>query len=356
MAYISFQPTDFFNTLLYTGNGSTQSLPGMGFQPDFTWIKTRSNSSNHQIHNSVAAYSYYYTRPNTSAAQITSNSTTVTAFDSDGFSLGNDGVINESGYTYASWNWKGGTTSGIATNGSTTITPSTYSFSADAGISILKYTGNDTAGAKVAHGLGAVPKAIIVKSAGSSYSWTVYLVSNGATKYMILDSTESVNTNTNRWNDTEPDSVNFTLGSTGATNGSGGDSPFMAYCFAEKKGFSSFGGFKGNGSTNGPFCYTGFRPAYVMIKNTSAAEAWNIWDNKRNTPVGSKNAAYTVLEANSSAAETNGSTGQVIDMLSNGFKVRTTSTEVNASNQDMVYFAFAEFPLVSSNSKIGTAR
>ena len=355
MAYINFKPEDHINTLLYTGDGSTtQAQTGVGFAPDMVWLKCRSGTESHVLGTTVQGGNKYLL-PNSNAVEGTLTNY-LKSFDADGFSVGSGGFTGSNSSTYAAWNWKGGTTSGITTNCSTTITPSAYSFSADAGISILKYTGNDTAGAKVAHGLGAVPKAIIVKSAGSSNSWNVYHVSNGATKYMILDSTESVNTNTNRWNDTEPDSVNFTLGSTGATNGSGGDSPFMAYCFAEKKGFSSFGGFQGNASTDGPFCYTGFRPAYVMIKNTSAAEAWNIWDNKRNTPVGSKNAAYTVLEANSDAAETNGSTGQVIDMLSNGFKVRTTSTEVNASGQDMVYFAFAEFPMVSSNSKSGTAR
>ena len=354
MAYISFQPSDFFKTVIWTGTQAEHAITGVGFSSDFTWIKARSDVLGHYLFDTVRGATYAVAS-NSSEVQF-SDAQYLKSWQSDGFTLGTNSAINGTGDDVVGWNWKGGTTSGIATNGSTTITPSTYSFSADAGISILKYTGNDTAGAKVAHGLGAVPKAIIIKSTASTNSWNVYHVYNGATKYMILDSTESVNTNTNRWNDTEPDSVNFTLGSTGATNGSGGDSPFMAYCFAEKKGFSSFGGFQGNASTDGPFCYTGFRPAYVMIKNTSAAEAWNIWDNKRNTPVGSKNAAYTVLEANSSAAETNGSTGQVIDMLSNGFKVRTTSTEVNASNQDMVYFAFAEFPLVSSNSKIGTAR
>ena len=351
MAYISFQPTDFFNTLLYTGNGSAgNAQTGVGFAPDIVWIKSRSNAQKQCLFDTVRGVQKVV-YPSENSAEVT-DAALVTAFGSDGYTVGTDSDINGSGWTYANWNWKCGTTSGLSGG---TITPTGYSFNTTSQCSVITYTGNATSGATVPHGLGAKPAAILVKKLdGSVDSWAVYHESLGATKFLELDVVGSVSTSANRWNDTEPTTSLFTLGNSSTVNASG--NKYVAYCFAEVKGFSSFGPFTGNASTDGPFCYTGFRPAYVMIKNTSASEAWNIWDNKRNTPVGSKNAAYTVLEANSSAAETNGSTGQVIDMLSNGFKVRTTSTEVNASGQDMVYFAFAEFPFVSSNSKAGTAR
>ena len=352
MAFISIQPTDFFNTLLYTGNGSTQSLTGVGFQPDMTWIKTTSNTSNHQLHNSVAAYSYYYSRPNTTAAEITSNSTTITAFDADGFSLGNDGVINESGYTYASWNWKGGTTSGITTDGSTTITPSAYSFNADAGISILKYTGNTTSGAGLAHGMGKKPALFIAKDLGTTESWTVYHHSLGNTKFMTMNGTNAEGTATNRWNDTDPTSVNMILGSETSVN----NTSMIGYCFAEVPGFSRFGRFRGNGDVNGSFVFTGFRPAWLVIKKYSGAgDGWYMVNNKNNPQnVVNKNLFVDTTGALSTAGS--GASDKNMDFLSNGFKVRTTNGEVNQSNEQYIYMAFAEFPMVSSNSKAGVAR
>jgi len=343
--YISFQPSDYFNTKLYTGNGSTNAITGVGFQPDMTWIKTRSNTSNHQMHDAVRTQSYYYSRPNSTAAQITSNSTTVTAFDSDGFTLGNDGVINENTYTYASWNWKAGTTTGIDTTGST-ITPTAYSFNATAGISIVKYTGNDTAGATVPHGLGVAPAMVIVKTLGGSNSWVVYHKSMGGTKYMYLDTTAAEDTNTTRWNDTDPTAVNVVLGSGGNTNGSGGDSPIMMYSFAEKSGFSSFGSYTGNGNADGSFIYTGFRPALVITKYASGGGTggWNIQDNKRNT----YNPVTTILSANTDGADST-SSGNAMDFLSNGFKWRANYSDGNTSGGVFIYAAFAEFPLVSSN-------
>ena len=208
--------------------------------------------------------------------------------------------------------------------------------------------------------MGTEPKCVIVKKTTALDSWWVYHfnthsdTSTSGQYYNVLNTTAVRATNSGAWNNTNPTSTLIHLGDGGNVNSSGSD--YIMYAFAPKPGFSNIGGFKGNNNTNGPFCYTGFRPAMVIIKNASGTEAWNCWDNKRNTPVGSKNAAYTVLEPNSTAAETSGSTGQVIDMLSNGFKVRTTSTEVNQSGCDSIYLAFAEFPLVSSNSKIGTAR
>tara|TARA_R110002012_G_scaffold149685_1_gene308860 strand:+ start:10 stop:1068 length:1059 start_codon:yes stop_codon:yes gene_type:complete len=352
MAYISFQPNDFFNTLLYTGNGSTQSLTGMGFQPDFTWIKTRSNSSNHQIHNSVAAYSYYYNRPNTSAAEITSNSTTVTAFDSDGFSLGNDGVINESGYTYASWNWKAGTTSGL-TGG--TITPSAYSINTTSGMGIYQYTGNSTGGATIPHGLGQAPQCIIVKhiASGSDY-WNVNFFNSpylGNTGRLYLNEEDGNSATAAAWNSTAPTSTLITLGSNGEVNASGA---MLLFAFAPVKGFSAMGEFKGNGDTRGCFIQTGFRPGFVLIKRVNGVGPWMIYHNK----VPGYNETNTYLQANATSAEDTNAGNFGMSMYATGFQPQSTSgaTGPNQDGDTYCYLAFADKSIASSNSIAGTAR
>ena len=171
-AYISFQPSDFFNTKLYTGTGASLAITGVGFQPDFVWAKNRDATDNHTLFDSPRGVTEYL-GSNTTSAEAT-GADSLNSFDSDGFTLGTWGDINGSGEDYVSWNWKGGTTSGITTDGSTTITPSAYSFSATAGISIVQYSGNNTSGAKVAHGLGAAPGMIIVKTTNTPNSWNIY--------------------------------------------------------------------------------------------------------------------------------------------------------------------------------------
>lgn len=354
MAYINFQPSDFFKTVIWTGTQAEHAITGVGFSSDFTWIKARNEVLGNYLFDTVRGATHAVAS-NGQDAQFT-DPQYLKSWESDGFTLGTNSAINGTGDDVVGWNWKAGTTSGLSGG---TITPSSYSINATSGFGIYKYSGTGSAGT-ITHGLGAAPECIIVKKTTAIDSfWVYHLYTHSDTStsgeyYNVLNTTAVRATNSGAWNNTNPTSTLIHLGSGGNVNSSGSD--YIMYAFAPKKGFSSFGGFKGNASTDGPFCYTGFRPAYVVIKNASGTEAWNCWDNKRNTPTGSKNAAYTVLEPNSDAAETNGSTGQVIDMLSNGFKVRTTSTEVNASNADMIYLAFAEFPIVSSNSKIGTAR
>tara|TARA_Y100001963_G_scaffold124742_1_gene175774 strand:+ start:957 stop:2015 length:1059 start_codon:yes stop_codon:yes gene_type:complete len=347
MAYTTVNKrTDFSNTALYTGNASTQSITGIGHQPDFTWIKRRDGTYNHYLFDAVRGAGKYI-KSNQTAVETDGSADHLTSWASDGFNLGSTDGVNASGDTFASWNWKAGTTSGIATNGSTTITPSAYSFNQTAGFSIIKYTGNDTAGAKVPHGLGAVPKLIIIKSTASTNSWNVYHAYNGATKYMLLDSAESVNTNTNRWNDTEPDSVNFTLGSTGATNGSGGDSPFIAYCFAEVRGYSKFSNIIGNGySGDGTYVYTGFKPSLLIIKRTDGSGDWMISDNKRSTS-GGGNVINKTLVANTNQVEID---ADRVDFLSNGFKLYTTDDSWCGSTDTAgVYMAWGQ-TIVGTNN------
>ena len=342
--YISFQPSDFINTKLYTGTGSSNAITGVGFQPDATWIKGRNTTYNHVFTDAVRGVTEEI-YSNTTGAEVT-NAQGLTAFGSDGFTVGTDAGYNGNTNTYVSWNWKGGTTSGIATNGSTTITPSAYSFNQTSGCSIIKYTGNGTAGAKLAHGLGAPPDFFIIKGLDATTDWDVYQSSLGATKWLELNADGSVSTSTNRWNDTEPDSVNITLGDSTHVNDS---SAFVAYCFSAKKGYSKFSSYAANGNADGAFIYTGFRPAFILLKDTGT-NAWYLMDSKRD----GYNAENKGLIPSQTSVEQAGSYG--VDFLSNGFKCRTTDGWTNGSGLTYLYAAFAEFPLVSSNDIPTVAR
>ena len=347
-AYISFQPSDFFNTKLYAGNASTQAITGVGFQPDWVWIKNRTDTNNHRIYDSVRGVENSIISDDNSAQSV---STGLTAFDADGFTLGSTGSQNGSGHDYVSWNWKMGTTTGIDTTGST-ITPTGYSFNATTKQSIIKYTGNEVAGAKVPHGLGVIPQVVIVKRTQTTGDWQMYHAKQHTTPedyYLALNTTAAAADNNSKWNDTAPDAVNFTLGDSGYVNGDA--STYIAYCFADVKGYSKFGSYMGNSNADGAFVYTGFKPAYVLIKATVGTINWNIYDTKR-TPYNPEDPLW----ANTTGTES--SIGAYnVDLLSNGFKARTTSSQVNSTSYDpYVYMAFAEEPIVSSNSKAGTAR
>ena len=346
-AYISFQPTDFFNTKLYSGTGSSNAVTGVGFEPDFVWIKNRTDTSNHRAFDAVRGANKRLT-PNTNGAETTTTQELM-SFDSNGFTVGTETDVNSSSHTFASWNWKAGTTSGL-TGG--TITPSSYSINTTSGFGIYKYTGTGSAGT-IAHGLGVAPTMMIVKKTNTTGDWYVYHkdMPSGNGYHLRLNATSAEASGT-EWNSTNPTSTVFSLGANSNVNASG--ATFIAYVFAPVKGFSKFGGYTGNGNANGTFIYTGFRPAFVLIKATFG-EAWNIWDDKRNTPTGSKNVNYTVLQPSNANAEGTGG-AQAIDMLSNGFKTRNSSDEINKSANTYVYAAFAEFPFVSSNSKAGVAR
>ena len=315
-----------------------------------TWIKCRNAAQGHQLFDAARGATKVIWPEDTGVEATRAES--LTSWQSDGFTLGSDGDVNTNSNTYTSWNWKGGTTSGITTDGSTTITPSAYSFSADAGISILKYTGNTTSGAGLAHGMGKKPAFFVAKDLSTTESWTVFHQSLGPTKFLSWNGTGAVSTATNRWNDTDPTTTNMILGSETSVN----NTNMMGYCFAEVPGFSRFGRFRGNGDVNGSFVFTGFRPAFLLIKKYSGAgDGWYMVDNTNNP----KNVVNKNFFADTTGALSTAGTAasdKNMDFLSNGFKVRTTNGEVNQSNQQYVYMAFAEFPMVSSNSKAGTAR
>ena len=276
--YIDFQPSDYFNTTLYTGNNTTQSITGVGFQPDFIWIKARTYTEDHALFD-VARGGTKMIASNTNGAETTSVNN-ITSFDADGFSVGSTDAINDNSVDYVSWNWKAGTTSGIATDGSTTITPSAYSFDQTRGISIIKYSGNGSSGAQLAHGLGAKPSLFITKRLGTTQSWAVYHKNMSNTLvttntdfdtdaqdyYTKLDTQAARGDSTNWWHYTAPTSVNMYLGNDDEVNNSSGT--YIAYVFSEKRGYSKFHGHKGNSSADGVFCYTGFRPAWAYDKKS----------------------------------------------------------------------------------------
>tara|TARA_R100001129_G_scaffold143882_1_gene105028 strand:+ start:1788 stop:2846 length:1059 start_codon:yes stop_codon:yes gene_type:complete len=352
MAYTTIDnPELHFQCKIYSGNSSTQAITLDGdenMQPDFVWIKNRNDGNNqaHVLYDSVRGATKFMQSAST-AAEAT-DSSGLTAFGTDGFTLGNS-VEENTGFNYVAWCWKGGTTSGITTNGSTTITPSAYSFNADAGIAILQYTGNSTAGAKLAHGIGGCDAFWIKRTPTAGDDWRTYNRVLGGTKNIKLNSDDPAATGTNIFNDTDPDSVNITLGSHNSANAS---EAMICYAFKSIQGFSKVGSvYEGNGNADGTFVYTGFRPAFLLVTNADASGCdWVIYDNKRSGYNGDNRLVYPSL----TNVEEAGS-ALPIDFLSNGFKPRTTANLVN-STDTFAYVAFAEAPFVNSNGVPNNAR
>ena len=342
------KPSKYFNTKLYTGNGSTQSITGVGFSPDWVWTKNRSTADSHELYDIVRGATKRLISHSTAAENT---ETYFSSFDSDGFTLSGNGNSNGNGNNIVAWCWDANG-SGVS-NTSGTIS-STVSANTTSGFSIVSYTGNGTAGATVGHGLGVAPKMMIVKRRDGAVNWIVYHSGAGATKYLELNTTEvaQLQSSFNMFNSTAPTSSLFTLGNLSNTNGN--TNTYIAYCFAEVKGFSKAFSYTGNGSADGTFIYTGMRPAFVLLKRTDSADNWVILDNKRDT----FNLTYKVLKPDSSAVEdTNtGSTRANVDFLSNGFKLRQTSDIANASGGTYIGFAIAEQPFVSSKGIVANAR
>jgi len=349
MAYTTIdKPSDYFNTKLYTGNAAdgsstTQNISGVGFQPDWVWLKGRDNANHHFAVDSVrGANKGVY--PDLANTENTSTNF-LKSFASDGFQIGPDGVVNGNGNTYVAWNWKAGGSASSNSNGSIT---STVSANTTAGFSIVSYTGTGS-NATVGHGLGSsVPKMIIVKDRSASKNWTVYHIGVGNNKDILLDVTNAENTST-AWNNTTPTSSVFSIGTLGNVNTSSNN--YIAYCFAEKKGYSKFGSYTGNGNADGTFVYTGFKPAFTILKRTDSADNWLMHDNQRKNPF---NVVDTQLFPDLSNTES--SSSAILDYCSNGFKIRKTGGNINASGGSYIFLAFAESPFVTSTGIPTTAR
>jgi len=348
MAYSSIvKPSVYFNTKLYTGNGGTQSITGVGFQPDWTWIKNRDNTDNHVLYDAVRGATK---RIQSNLDNVESTKTNgVTSFDSNGFSVGSANENNNNGQNIVSWNWKAGTGQGSSnTDGS--INTTYTSVNTTAGFSIVKWTGTGSA-STLGHGLGVAPKMIIMKrTSGAVNDWVVYHESVGNNKALFLNVVNTPDTDSAYFNDTSPTSSVFSVKSTQTNNN--GDNQ-IAYCFAEKTGYSKFGSYTGNGNADGPFIYTGFKPAFLIQKSIDTTVDWQMHDTKREP---SNTGQYSRLEPNASNAEATDSIGY--DFYSNGFKARTSHNAYNGSGTNFIYMAFAEEPLVanSGNGVPATAR
>jgi hypothetical protein len=324
--------SDYFNPVLYTGTGSTRTVTGVGFQPDLILFKERSEPRDPVIFDAVrGAGQYLFT--NTNDAEDTAT-TMMSAFTSDGFTVGASSYTNANTQTYVAWNWNAGGSN--ATNTSGTIT-STVRANTTAGFSIVTYTGNGTNGATVGHGLGVTPSMMIFKKRSSTGNWIVVPGNStllGGSYYLQLNTTSAIISNSDMYT-SYPGTGVFYLSTNTDINASG--STYVAYCFAPISGFSAFGSYTGNSSTDGPFVYTGFRPEFVMIKGSSVITNWTIVDAARNT----SNVTTLNLRTNSAAAET---TDIDFDLLSNGFKLRGSGSGGNNSGSTYIYMAFAENP------------
>ena len=346
MAYTTInKSSEYFNTKLYTGTGSSNSVTGVGFQPDWIWQKSRSASQDGRIFDAVRGGSKLI-YPSLSNAEAT-DAQLITSFDSDGFTMGSSGSnANDSSVTYVSWNWLANGAGSSNTDGSIT---STVSANTTSGFSIVKYTGTGS-NATVGHGLGVAPSIVLVKNLDDgTQQWSMYNKNLPLTDILILNSTNGAfNPSDNDFQDTAPTANVFYVNG-GATRTNVSSQNFIAYCFAEKKGFSKFGSYTGNGNADGTFVYTGFKPALLIRKRTDASNDWYINDNKR----AGYNPQNDYLFPNSTQAE---SALQRFDFLSNGFKIRTTDGGDNASGGTYIYMAFAENPLVGTNGVPATAR
>jgi hypothetical protein len=343
MAYTTVdKSTDHFNANAYSGNSSTQTITGIGHFPDFSWIKQRDGLAYHQLTDVLRGVNSQLSSNDPGAAAA--SATCITAFNSDGFALGSNGDVNGTGLTYSSWNWKG---NGAGVANAVGSISSTVSANTTSGFSIVTYTGTNTLGATVGHGLGVVPKMIIVKSStGAGENWNTYHTSLGATKFMNINTNTSAFTDINAWNNTSPTASVFTIGGNSGDTGRSG-STYVAYCFSDVRGFSKINGYVGNGSIDGTFLYTGFRPSLVLIKNTDAAESWFVYDKARGY-AGNRAALFPDDTAADAFSDN-------ISFLSNGFKLRTTGAILNGAGTNYLYMAIAAAPLVGTNDVPATA-
>ena len=356
MAYTTIDdPSAHFQIVTYSGNGSTQSITNDGnsdLQPDWLWFKNRNDTQVHELFDTTRGIAKSI-RINTDAENTDDPNDRLTAINSDGFSLGDDGNPNNGSNTYVCWQWKanGGSLTTASESGSNVG----YSrqVNTTAGFAIIKYTGLGSVAA-VIHGMSATPSFFTVKNlGGGGWSWYTYHHKNTEyphTDNLYLNNQDGTTDNDTVWDDQQPNSTEIKIGTNGGVNADGNE--YIMYAFAEKQGYSKFGVYTGNGDADGPFIYTGFKPAWVMFKrNNGGSENWGIFDNRRNTQEGNPRDIYLMP----SASNADSSESDSIDFLSNGFKWRISSGFRNADGDTFVYVAFAEHPFVSSEGVPVTA-
>lgn len=352
--YISFKPNDVFNTKLYTGNGSTtHGITGVGFQPDFTWMKKRNAAESHVLIDAVRGVTKYI-EVDTADAEAT-DAQSLKSFDADGFTLGNAGRVNNNTNPFVSYSWKLGTTS-VPSGGS--ITPTAVNYSAAQGMGIYKWSG--TAGnGTIAHGLGQAPTYFWVKelSGGATTNWYTggNLLSDGNYNMYLNTNNAQGSAGSALWQSNFPSSTLMYLGTDGDVNGSG--KTYVMYAFAPVNGFSSFGNYKGNGNANGTFIHCGFKPAFVIIKIINDTKNWMMYDNKRwYSNTNTTDFQNTCFSFNMNTGDAGTASASDIDLNSQGFKIRTSGGLVNEDGANYIYFAFADQPTAFNNGDAATAR
>ena len=332
-------PEDYFNVALYAGNSSTQSITGVGHQPDFLWIKGRTvTGENHALVDVVRGTDKYLFSSYVAGTEDT-NTNRVTSFDSDGFSIGNQGDVNTTGRNYVAWSWKANGSGVSNTDGSI---PSDVSANTESGFSIVSYTGTG-ANATVGHGLDSAPEMIIFKERNGATNWPVYHSGLSSAAYALeLNQTLAQFSYPAYFQSTDPTSSVFYIGTDTYINNNTDN--YIAYCFHSVEGFSKFGSYTGNGNADGTFVYTGFRPAFVILKRTDSANAWVMYDTARET----ENVHNSILLVESYGAET--TTSNTLDIISNGFKLRSSEGATNASGGTYIFMAFSANPFKYSTA------
>jgi len=360
MAYTTVDdPTAYFNTLLYTGNGSSLDVSGLDFSPDWVWMKKRSNAANHMVYDTVRGVKKHF-HTNTSDVEVSEADDDIglNSFNSDGFTVKVNGNTNTNTHTYAAWNWKAGTafSNDASATGIGSI-DSAGSVNTTAGFSIVTYTGtggNET----VKHGLSTTLDMLLVKNRDSAKDWRMWFKGFSGTERLELNNTEAKATTNTSWNGTIPGSSVFNLGGDNNTNNN--TDPYVAYCFHSVKGYSKFGTYSGSNSTSGPFIHTGFKPAWIMVKRIDSEDTatnmngshWVIIDNKRD-PINDSGTAAALTANRSDAEDTSNLTH--VEFVSNGFKFRGGADAVNDTGT-YIYMSFAASPFVTSKGVPTTAR
>ena len=341
------KPSEHFNTVLWSGNSTNRTIDSGLDDVDFVWLHTRVGADPHALTNTVVEdqAGTYYVRSHDTSAETTST-VIYRGISGGNFEIGTDTTVNSTGRNYVAWCWKAGTNqSSTATSGSGTNKTYTAGYNADAGFSIVSYTGNGTAGHTIPHHLGAKPDLMMVKQRNGTGSWTVYIDVNlmGAEKFMELHNNAAVQDSL-VWNDTEPTSSVFTVGNHSDTNTN--DDTYLAYCWRSIEGYSKVGYYKGNGNADGPFIYTGFRPQYTIVKGIDIAEGWAVLDSARDP----YNAMTHAMQIDEDQPESI-SVLRASDHLSNGFRITTNDSHKNTNNKYYSYMAFAETPFKYANAR-----
>ena len=360
MAYSTIKdPSAHFQTVLWTGNNAdTHAITNDGnsdLQPDWVWIKRRDYDNQPVLHDSSRGVTKFISTDRSDAEGTISPTTKFQSFDSDGFSLDSTGTVNANSQTFVAWGWKanGGTETTSQSESGSQIACSVQA-NTTAGFSIITYTGTGGTGHTFLHGLGAAPGWLLIKRTSGTEDWLVFHhknTSDPATDHLLLNTNDGTSDSATRFDDTAPNATEVACGNNAVINGDG--STYVCWAWKEVKGFSKFGGYKGNGSSSdGPFVHTGFKPAWLMTKKSSASDHWKIYDNQRDP---FNDGSLTGMKANQNESEADAGT-RGIDLLSNGFKIREGDGDTNGVNQDFIYMAFAEHPFVSSKGVPVTAR